>query len=619
MEAHFRKLRVLIVSATVGAGDVGNSRELARRLADSGHEAVIQDFLTAAPLGIGQAMNKGYEAELRHAPWAYELVFRVWYWFPFLLVPLSHLLSLFTRRKILRWVRQTRADVVVCTYPIATQVVGDLRRRARRRWRRGSALHVPAVNFITDFGYHPFWAHKSIDLNLAVNPTTVAEAARHTQRPGIACAPLVGPEFASGTNRRSSERDRLGLAHDEVAALVSSGSWGVGSVRETLESVARRPGIVPVVVCGRNASLQRQLAELVEAENYRAVVLGWTDDMPGLMAACDVLVENAGGLTSLEAMKAKLPMVSFRPIPGHGRKSAAAMSAAGVSSFAHSGEELADYLERLGRPGPTRQAQLAAAAGLFTEDAAVAVAVLGAQGAPRRLPRRPVVRVARTASSVGLAGAMAWFGLTTGVGVAAAAGLGVAHPPPGAYQSVYLGVRLGPRELSDPVVQAQLAGLSATAVVEVSAAETERAALQSLVARRVSVESGGFYYGHERHGGPYAPWSIAQRDTRSVQELSALVGRPVGIFVPDRSLSAFDLVDASSEHVVMVVPNTTLPVAPSGPFPRQQLALPLLQGGRIYVVEGQRLRPDQLVVLLGGLRSELAGQHLVSAPLSVLQ
>ena len=124
-----RPLRVLIVSATVGGGDAGNARELARRLVRHGHEAEIRDFLEAPPVGIGKALSKGYEAELRHAPWAYEMAFRVWFWFPFLLPPMARFLSFFTRRRILRWVRR-HADVVVSTYPVATQVLGDMRRRA---------------------------------------------------------------------------------------------------------------------------------------------------------------------------------------------------------------------------------------------------------------------------------------------------------------------------------------------------------------------------------------------------------------------------------------------------------------------------------------------------------
>lgn len=614
-----RALRVLIVSASVGAGDAGNARELARRLAAAGHKATIEDFLEAPPLRIGKALCKGYEAELKHAPWAYELAFGMWYLFPFLLAPLARFVSFFTRRRIMGWVEQTRADVVVSTYPIATQALGDLRRRARRRWRKRSALRVPVVNVVTDFGYHPFWAHKSVDLNLAVHASTVNSLARHTGRPSVVCAPLVGPDFSAARQRRPFQRARLGLKPGDGAVLVSSGSWGVGAVREALRLVAGRPGLVPVVACGRNASLRQQLERVVHEEALRAVVLGWTDDMPGVMAACDALVENAGGLTSLEAMRAGLPMVSFRPIPGHGRKSAAAMSAAGVSVLAGTGEELVGHLAELARPGPARQAQLAAAADLFSTDPALAVAQVGASRLPTRPTLRRPVRVARAASSVALAAAVTWAGLTTGVGVAAAAGVLVAHPAPGASQWVYVGVRLGRLELGDPEVQRELALIGATAVIQVNTAEGDRRAVRALAAQGVNVESGGLGDGPGKNGEPAAPWSVALCDSRSVRELSDLAGEPVSALVPNRSLSAFDLVDARSAHVTMVVPNATLPVPANGPFPRQELAVPTLQAGHIYVVDGPEIQASQLLVLLDGLRSQLFNDGLSSAPLSLLQ
>ncbi len=257
MRCGIRPLRVLIVSATVGAGDAGNAQELARRLADEGHEAEVRDFLESPPLGIGKALSKGYEAELRHAPWAYELAFKMWFWLPFLLSPLARFVTFFTRKKILSWVREIHPDVVVSTYPVATQVLGELRRRAHRRWRPYSGLRVPAVNFITDFGFHPFWAHRGIDLNVAVPPGTVEAVGRRTRRMSVSCGPLVSPQFSVAPERRSFERAQLGLDRDELAILISSGSWGVGALRETFELVANQPGLVPVVTCGRNSRAPR--------------------------------------------------------------------------------------------------------------------------------------------------------------------------------------------------------------------------------------------------------------------------------------------------------------------------------------------------------------------------
>jgi processive 1,2-diacylglycerol beta-glucosyltransferase len=610
---------VLIVSATVGAGDAGNARELARRLTDAGHEADVRDFLETPPLGIGKALSKGYEAELRHAPWAYELAFKVWFWFPFLLAPLARFLTFFTRRRVLQWVRESHADIVVSTYPVATQVLGELRRRANRRWRNHAALRVPVVNFITDFGYHPFWAHRGIDLNLAVPPGTVEAVARRTGRASHACGPLVSPEFLAAPARRDFARARLGLRPEDLGVLISSGSWGVGALKEAFELVANRPGLVPVVTCGRNSDLRDHLEAVAKDKGYRAHLLGWTDDMAGVMAACDVLVENAGGLTSLEAMGAGLPLVTFRPIPGHGRNSAVAMSAAGVSCLARNGQELVEDLGQLGRPGPARVAQLAAAANLFSGDAAVAVAAIAAYGAPPEPRLRPVVRAARAASAAALAAAISWVGLTGGVGVAAAAGIGVAHPPDGTGNIVYLGVRLSAQELPNSDIQAALASLDASAVVDVNTADGRPDALRVLAGRGIDLESGGLADGPRASDEPVAPWTLAQSDSQSVEALSDLAGVPVTVLVPDRSISAFDLVDASAAHLRMVVPDATMPVPPSGPFPQEELGLPAMQGDHIYLVNGLRVTSAQLIVLLSNLEAQLSGEGLTSQPYSDLQ
>ena len=94
-----------------------------------------------------------------------------------------------------------------------------------------------------------------------------------------------------------------------------AGSWGVGPIAETFDVIARSEQFVPVVVCGRQERLRRRLSA-----RGTGIVLGWTDQMPELMAASDVLVENAGGLTAMEALAAGLPVVTYRPIAGHGRR-----------------------------------------------------------------------------------------------------------------------------------------------------------------------------------------------------------------------------------------------------------------------------------------------------------
>jgi hypothetical protein len=85
-----------------------------------------------------------------------------------------------------------------------------------------------------------------------------------------------------------------------------AGPWGVGDVPATARDVVAA-GFVPVVVCGRNAALRRRIA----AEGT-AITLGWVSAMPLLLHAADVVVHNAGGLSSMEAMASQVPVISYR-------------------------------------------------------------------------------------------------------------------------------------------------------------------------------------------------------------------------------------------------------------------------------------------------------------------
>jgi hypothetical protein len=161
--------------------------------------------------------------------------------------------------------------------------------------------------------------------------------------------------------------------------------------------------------------------------------------------------------------------------------------------------------------------------------------------------------------------------------------------------------------------------LNASAVVDVNSAKTALGAVRALASKGVDVESGGVAAGPAAPGEPRAPWDQALYDSRSVQVLSALVHQPIWALCPNRSISAFDLVDASSAHLMMVVPNLTLPVAPRGPFPQQELAVPLMRSGHIYVVNGLRVTPDQLTTLLQNVRAQLSNQHLDSVSFSWLE
>jgi processive 1,2-diacylglycerol beta-glucosyltransferase len=590
----------------MGAGHDGAARSLAEQLAAAGHVVEVRDFLRSGPLRIGSALRMGYEFELRHVPSAYDATYRLWYRVPWLCPVVAWIVTFVTRHRVLRWVDSFDPWVVVSTYPLSTLCLGRLRRTGK--------LAVPAVNFITDFGVHPLWVHRGVDVNLTIHELPAQVAARRTGRRTVFTGPAVSDRFATDRRPdRTEARARFGLDPGARAVLIVAGSWGVGNVAGTFSAVASDGRFRPVVVCGRDERLQRHVQALADATSPNALVLGWTDAMPALMVACDALVENAGGLTSLEAMRVGLPVVSFDPIAGHGVENTTAMDEVGVARLARDVPSLAQHLAAVTEPGAERDAQIRRARAMFRSPPYETV--LDAVGAPTLAPspvRRRVGLAVRTAVAGVLVAAMAWSGLTTGVAMAAYAGAGVAQPSGRPGPVAYLGVRLTAAEAADPTVDAAIRQLNMTAVVDDATVEMAAPALRSLVSDGVTVANGGAASPPGVNGRDNdLPWDQAASDVRAGRQISALLDAPVTEAVPGRRLTAWDLVDCGHAHTAIVVPNHVLHV--------RSVAEPIHLSSRdIYVVDGRGASPEELAAYLAVLRASLNQAQLTAEPLATL-
>src|SRR5262249_42307164 len=76
------------------------------------------------------------------------------------------------------------------------------------------------------------------------------------------------------------------------------------------------------------------------------IAVGWTDAMAQLIQACDVVVQNAGGLSSLEALACRKPVLTYRCLPGHGLTNAAALELTGWVPWVRHSDALPVALKR---------------------------------------------------------------------------------------------------------------------------------------------------------------------------------------------------------------------------------------------------------------------------------
>jgi len=324
--------RAVIFSARVGAGHDAAADELARRLRGAGLLVDRHDFLDQLPGALGRMMCDSYHNMLLTAPWSYRALYGALDRSRGLSLQVSLVSALSTRRMLDAIPPDTR--VVVSTYPLASQVLGRLRASGR--------LRIPVVTYLTDYSVHRLWVAEGVDAHTAVHDVAGRQAQRLGAAQVVTVDPAVDPRFFRRTEAsRAAARAKFGLPEHGPLALLVGGSWGIGEFDQTARDIAATGAAQCVVVCGQNEELRTRLAE--QGVRY---VYGWVDDMPGLMHACDVLVQNAGGMTVYEAGACGLPVLTYRTLPGHGETNAQALDEAGTAPWVRDAADLRAALEK---------------------------------------------------------------------------------------------------------------------------------------------------------------------------------------------------------------------------------------------------------------------------------
>lgn len=347
---------MLIVSASMGAGHDTVAAELARRAEAHGHQPHVADVLTLLPHGLGTGLRRFYQASVRHFPWVYAGLYGA-----FLRdgtgprpsgVPLARLAG----DRLTALVDRLGAEVVVSVFHLAAQLTGHLRARGE--------LRVPSAVFLLDFAVHRQWLHPGNDQYLCLTDPAAHQVRRSLSVPVVTTGPVTAPAFLRPAADAAAWRARFtARAPGRPPVLLSAGAWGAASRPAATAGLLAGAGYLPVVLCGRN---ERLLAEASRVPG--ALALDWVDDMPGLLGASYALVDNAAGQTAVQALAAGLPVIGYRPLPGHGVEGVRQMAGLGVSELAADGPALLRVLGALTESGTTRAARTARGRALFRSD-----------------------------------------------------------------------------------------------------------------------------------------------------------------------------------------------------------------------------------------------------------
>lgn len=217
-------------------------------------------------------------------------------------------LDLLNAGKFIGLIKKIRPELAICTHFLPAEILVYLKKK--------KLLDMPVGICVTDFDAHAMWLFREIDWYFVACEETKV----YLNKLGIPGETIhvtgipVDPAFSEQKEKRRA-RVELGMHPELTTILVSAGGFGVGPMESIIQELQNVNHTVQLAaICGKNEALKNRLQKM--KTRHPVKIVGYTTEMDSYMAASDLLVGKAGGLTSSEALARGLVLVIVNPVPG---------------------------------------------------------------------------------------------------------------------------------------------------------------------------------------------------------------------------------------------------------------------------------------------------------------
>ncbi len=313
------KRRILILSCNTGEGHNASARALKCAVESRGMRCDVYDTLSLRGEWISKMVSDLYGLSVRNS--LFGIVYDVAQWYSSLehkpKSPVYQFCRLFSSK--LRFLLTDNGyDAVICTHLFPAIILTDLKSRY--------GTVIPTFFVSTDYTCYPFLNETDMDGYMIAHRELVAEYIRNglpKDRIYPTGIPSSGGHFEDAGHKYEARKKldaELSLMTRSFSGkwfLVMGGSMGFGNMNALVDRLLYRCGDDDriICVCGNNLK-QKKRIDRHYADLTIVKAIGFTDRVPLLMNACDVLLTKPGGLTSTEALNRNVPLVHTSPIKG---------------------------------------------------------------------------------------------------------------------------------------------------------------------------------------------------------------------------------------------------------------------------------------------------------------
>ena len=303
--------RIAILTLSVGSGHVRAAEVIQTALLDGAENLEVRTFdaIELARPWFRWVYVEPYWWMVRHAPGVWRRLFErrqrkghrstAPHWV--------------FRRGCLEVLKQLKAfapNVVIATEIGAAEIAALGKREG---WFSSPILAVQ-----TDFQTEPPWVQRENDVYVIASDEAKKQLIGWGVSPNriVSCGIPIDPAFALVFDQEEV-RQALGLVPRRHVVLVMGGGMGPAPLDQIILSLERcRLPLQILVVSGRDREMKACLENLRGRVALDLHVFGWTNNIPELMSAADLLISKPGGVTVAEALAVGVPMLLTHPIPG---------------------------------------------------------------------------------------------------------------------------------------------------------------------------------------------------------------------------------------------------------------------------------------------------------------
>jgi 1,2-diacylglycerol 3-beta-galactosyltransferase len=296
-----------IISEVSGGGhlavsDAIRSAIIERKGADAYEHKFVDLFAKTSPFWIAVCRAYGFMNE--HTPWLYNWGFNMGN------DPLRFKLmnsiggTGAIMKRVARLIEEEKPDLILSLFQLSNHIVIDTAKKY--------FPNIPTATVVQDLiTIHYTWVDPLVDLHIV--PTEEArdvsiKFGMDKKKIKILGFPMR-PSFLKPTPSKLELRKEWGLSPDLFTIFIMGGGVGIGKLQSVAEVIndSDMKDIQLVVVAGFNKALEEKL--LNTKFRFPIKVFGFTDRVPEIMTASDMIVTKAGPGSIVEAMTKELPMI----------------------------------------------------------------------------------------------------------------------------------------------------------------------------------------------------------------------------------------------------------------------------------------------------------------------